>query len=387
MNISKTIKQIIKGGRFRENVITPTPWKKIATPSLRNDETAAYHHLAAATLQLSKLCGWEYQIEKNLLHCTCDYIDWLPEIKAGKEGLYELLSSIHPEEQEALQRKIKMALTKATGFDASVRKLNPEGKEIWVRIICHTRHNDGKPVSLQGTIQEITTQKRKELRRLKQSLMAQYQLLYRTQWEHENELGRIAVDLHENISQVLIVARNYLQTDLIELRTADSYQDKGIKIVEKAIHEIKGLYEKIETPPIHLLGLEGALIELLERFNQQSPTQLSLIVFDGSIERADELIKLTLIRLAKELLSNILHHAKAAEGWISLELVEKGIILTVKDDGIGFYPDKQQWRTGLCKAEIMTAVLGGRLQLNSSPGKGCDVVVEIPWSLRKLFTR
>ena len=211
------------------------------------------------------------------------------------------------------------------------------------------------------------------------------QLLQRAIWQQENELGRIAVNLHENISQVLIVARNYLKTDRTELMKENSKYERGIKIIEQAIEQIKELYAKIEVPPLQLLGLQGSLSELIEKYNQLTPTQFELSDYNEQIEEANEMVKLSLVRIAKELINNIGVHAQASDACISLELIDRGILLSVKDDGIGFYPDKKQWRGGLNKVEILTSQLRGHLQVHSTPGKGCEVLVALPWPRNDRF--
>lgn len=349
--------------------------------SLLENETTLKNN----TLRLAKIVGWEYRIAEDCLYYTPGIMDWLFENQPGQASLEELSKSTQALHQESLRRKINQAITSGIGFEAEIKKQTTQGKEKWVRVSCQTERSNGQIVKLIGAVQDITLEKKRELRALQQQLIIPYQLLQRSQWEHENELGRIAVEVHENISQVLIVARNYLQIDLIELTPADGKHERGIKIVEKAIHQLKELYERIDIPPLLLLGLEGALTELIERYNKQTPTQLMLTSYDETIEQTDELTKLTLIRLVKELLNNIRIHAQAVEAWVSLEKTEKGILLMVKDDGVGFYPDKKQWRSGLRRVEITSSMLGGELQINSSPGKGCDVIITLPFSSTRRF--
>ena len=380
MKFAERIKEFLAASHYSKS-------KKIGLGPLQKKESVgADQDLIHSTLQMARLCGWEYHIENSRLHYIPQKIEWLNiNTNDGSAQLDDLFRNSAAEEQESLKRKFKLAITKGVGFESEIRKQTDAGKEIWLRILCQVEEQGGQIIKLKGIVQDITSQKKKEIKRSKKSLLAHYQLVQRALWEHENELGRIAVDLHENISQVLIVARNYLQTDLVELPTEQSKHERGIRIVEKAIFQIKGLYEKIEIPPLSLLGLEGSLTELIDRYNQQLPTELILTEYDQLIEEADELIKLTLIRLVKELISNIRIHSKAAEGWISIELTDKGILLMVKDDGVGFYPDKKQWRTGLRRSEIMTSALGGQLALHSSPGKGCNVTIELPWARQTKF--
>jgi signal transduction histidine kinase len=378
MDFTTIIKQMINGQK-------PIRQKKISVASPKNSLPENETALENNTLRLAKIVGWEYRIAEDFLHYTPGIMDWLFVNQPGQASLDELSKSTQAVQQESLRKKISQAISSGIGFEAEIKKQTTQGKEKWVRVYCQTERSDGQIVKLIGAVQDITLEKKRELRALQQQLIMPYQLLQRSQWEHENELGRIAVEVHENISQVLIVARNYLQIDLIELTPANGKHKRGIKIVEKVIHQLKELYERIDIPPLLLLGLEGALTELIERYNRQTPTQLVLTAYDETIEQTDELTKLTLIRLVKELLNNIRIHAQAVEAWVSLEKNENGILLMVKDDGIGFYPDKKQWRAGLRRVEITSSMLGGKLQVNSSPGKGCDIIINLPFSSSRRF--
>ncbi len=378
MDFTTIIKQMINGQK-------PIRQKKISVASPKNSLPENETALENNTLRLAKIVGWEYRIAEDFLHYTPGIMDWLFVNQPGQASLDELSKSTQAVQQESLRKKISQAISSGIGFEAEIKKQTTQGKEKWVRVYCQTERSDGQIVKLIGAVQDITLEKKRELRALQQQLIMPYQLLQRSQWEHENELGRIAVEVHENISQVLIVARNYLQIDLIELTPANGKHKRGIKIVEKVIHQLKELYERIDIPPLLLLGLEGALTELIERYNRQTPTQLALTAYDETIEQTDELTKLTLIRLVKELLNNIRIHAQAVEAWVSLEKNENGILLMVKDDGIGFYPDKKQWRAGLRRVEITSSMLGGKLQVNSSPGKGCDIIINLPFSSSRRF--
>ena len=379
MEFSKFIKQMINGQKSNSN----EKLSRTTRPNkpLLNNEAALNNH----TLRLAKILGWEYLIAEDCLYYTPGIMDWLFVNEPGQASLDELSRSTQKLQQETLRTKINKAITNGIGFEAEIKKQTAQGEERWIRVSCYPERSNGHVIKLFGTAQDITLQKKKELRRVQQQLVVPHQLLQRSQWEHENELGRIAVEVHENISQVLIVARNYLQIDLIETSTEEPKLERGIKIVEKAIHQLKELYEKIDIPPLLLLGLEGALVELIERTNRQTSAQLVLTAYDETIEQTDELTKLTLIRLTKELLTNVRIHAQASEAWVSLEKTEKGILLMVKDDGIGFYSDKAQWRSGLRRAEITCNMLGGEIQVNSSPGKGCDVIVTLPFSAGRKY--
>jgi signal transduction histidine kinase len=382
MNFYQFAKQIVKGGN-NEPEEHPCTSKSAMGTSIQLREYQQAH----LTLRLSGIYGWEYDVTTDQLSTIPEQISHNNENATGFLLLEELYTSPFRQEQDSIRKKMKLALLRGVSFEHEIKKINAEGKESWLRFVCQAEQSAGKTIKLSGYFQDITAMKTNEMRRLNNKLRASQQLLQRAIWQQENELGRIAVDLHENISQVLIVARNYLQNERTEFVIENNKFERGINIIEQAIEQIKELYEKIEVPPLHLLGLQGAIAELIEKYNRITPTQFLLSDYNQEIEDADDILKLTLVRITKELINNICVHAQAAEAWVSLELIDRGIVLSVKDDGIGFYPDKKQWRGGLSRAEILAAQLKGRIQLQASPGKGCEVFIALPWSRKDRFQK
>jgi signal transduction histidine kinase len=382
MKFYQFAKQIIKGSN-NETEENPCISKSELVTSIQLRECQQ----ANLTLRLSGICGWEYDVTTDQLSTIPAQISHNNENATGFLLLEELYTSPFRQEQDSIRKKMKLALLRGVPFAQEIKKLNAEGKESWIRFVCQVEQRAGKTTKLSGYFQDITEMKTNEMRRLNNKLRVSQQLLNRALWQQENELGRIAVDLHENIAQALIVARNYLKTDRSIIPNENNKHDRGINIIEQAITQIKELYEKIEVPPLHLLGLQGALSEIIEKYNQITPTRFILSEYNEEIEDADDLVKQTLIRITKELINNICVHAQAAEAWVSLELIDRGIVLSVKDDGIGFYPDKKQWRGGLNRAEILAAQLKGRIQLQATPGKGCEILIALPWSRKDRFQK
>jgi signal transduction histidine kinase len=86
-----------------------------------------------------------------------------------------------------------------------------------------------------------------------------------------------------------------------------------------------------------------------------------------------------LYRLAQEALNNVVKHASAEHAWVELESGAGSIMLTVRDDGGGFEPThRRPGHLGLRTMEDRATRVGGRLAVESAPGKGTTVRVEVP---------
>ena len=97
----------------------------------------------------------------------------------------------------------------------------------------------------------------------------------------------------------------------------------------------------------------------------------------------DESLEVALYRIAEEALNNTLKHAQATSVVISLHAFDSRVILEISDDGIGFDPQDQGNRRqreagmGLQNMRERTAALGGQIEIQTRPGEGTTVKVEV----------
>jgi signal transduction histidine kinase len=91
-------------------------------------------------------------------------------------------------------------------------------------------------------------------------------------------------------------------------------------------------------------------------------------------------VELNLYRIVQELVSNIIKHAQAAEITIQLNRHANDLTLTVEDNGIGFEQEKVRGKKGVGLSTMQSRVgsLNGRVYIDSQPGRGTTVTVEIP---------
>jgi len=98
--------------------------------------------------------------------------------------------------------------------------------------------------------------------------------------------------------------------------------------------------------------------------------------FDNDTVDAD--IQTNLYRIVQEQLTNILKHAAASKVKISVRLTKKLIKLSISDDGKGFDPASLKDGIGLENIKRRAEMFSGKCKLKSSPGNGCELLVELP---------
>ncbi len=131
------------------------------------------------------------------------------------------------------------------------------------------------------------------------------------------------------------------------------------------------------------LGLVPALEWLTSDLTKQSGIAVDMAVL-GPVRRFPHELELILFRIAQEALRNMWKHSEASKVWLTVEFGDDKTVLTVKDNGKGFdLPERIEdlaiaGKLGLVGMQERAQLIGGRLTLQSEPGKGTTVTVEVP---------
>ena len=197
------------------------------------------------------------------------------------------------------------------------------------------------------------------------------------------ERNRLARDLHDSATQSLYgvtmfaeAAARLLTSGKIEL--AADHMRQVRETAQEALQEMRLLIFELRPPILEKAGLAAALQTRLETVEERSGLKTE---FD--VERIGDLsteIEEGLYRIAQEALNNVLKHARAHKVTVHLCRDQQNVTLEIIDDGIGFDPTLMRGKGGLGLRGIdeRAALLGGRLKVNSKPGHGTTLRVEVP---------
>jgi len=154
----------------------------------------------------------------------------------------------------------------------------------------------------------------------------------------EEERGRVARELHDGISQILVGIRYTLELARRRITRGDQRAgdnlDKGINSLSGAIQEVRRISHDLRPGVLDDLGLGPALKSLTSDFSTRTgiKTSFDTVVFRN---RLDPDAKIALFRVAQEALTNIERHAQATEVHLSLSGHRKGATLRITDNGRG----------------------------------------------------
>ena len=194
----------------------------------------------------------------------------------------------------------------------------------------------------------------------------------------EEERGRLARDLHDDIGQALTALK--IQVESLRVARGEAAQrarvDECVDMIQSTLERVRQLSLSLRPPQLDDLGLAAALRSHLDR---QARVAGLASHFDAA-EAPQELspdTETACFRVAQEAITNVLRHARARNLWVRLYQDNGRLALSVRDDGAGF--DVQAVRgLGLAGMEERTALVGGSLELRATPGKGTVVVAKFP---------
>lgn len=202
----------------------------------------------------------------------------------------------------------------------------------------------------------------------------------------ERERHRIASELHDHVSEFLVSSKIKLDAlrQSISGRELSKALDDICNYLSKALMETKLLASDLSSPVLYLLGFEKAAAEWLSEEIGKKHRIETEFEDDGQPKPLNDDIQVLLFRFLRELLTNVVTHAKAKKIKVALRKVSSQIQVCVEDNGIGFNPVEtlsmlgKSDKIGLFGIKEELQHIGGHLEIESAPGCGCKVTIFTP---------
>ncbi len=260
-----------------------------------------------------------------------------------------------------------MLFSKASLSDGKtheLRGIRKDGREFPVELSLLTWKFGGQPF-FTTIMRDITERKR-----------LQKEILDISGREHQ----RIGQDLHDGICQdlsAITLLANLLEKKLSKKSLKEAKDAEEIrKLITQALSKAKILAKGLLPVEFEAEGLMGALRELA--FNTQRLTQISCSMRSAKpVLVLNDTVAVHLYRIAQEAVHNALKHAKAKHIIISLSKTRGEIVLSVKDDGIGFKKDKKHRGLGLSIMYSRADTINATLQISKNDGGGTALVCSL----------
>ncbi|NLT67916.1 MAG: hypothetical protein GXX84_15040 [Acidobacteria bacterium] len=201
----------------------------------------------------------------------------------------------------------------------------------------------------------------------------------------ERERKRLAQAIHDDLQQLLVGAR-FCADSLLNGVKDPKLRESALQlneILNKAIESSRSLTFELSPPVLHDAGLARALHYLARRM--ESVHGLSVTVnADEQAEPEAEDLRVLLFQATRELLFNVVKHARAETAKVTMRKGKGNLVeIVVTDEGVGFDPGKadtedSQNGFGLFSIKGRLGLVGGRLEVSSTPGHGTNCTIVAP---------
>ena len=279
----------------------------------------------------------------------------------------------------AMEMQQKWLEGKTTSQRYELEIIRMDGTRAIIDVAIRLITENAQPVAVQATVRDIT-----EYKRFKENMQFYIAQITKAQ---EEERKRIARELHDDTAQVLgSLSRevdNFIRKKTSLLPDEVAFLRYLREQLNRGLQGVHRFSQDLRSPILDDLGLLPALRSLANEMKEYNRIDVELRVL-GSEKRFTPEVELLIFRIVQEALSNIRRHAEASRAWVVMEFAEGKTRLTISDNGQGFeLPGRlddlpRSGKLGLAGIQERVRLIGGTLELQSTPGKGTTLMVEIP---------
>jgi signal transduction histidine kinase len=197
----------------------------------------------------------------------------------------------------------------------------------------------------------------------------------------ENERRRLAHELHDDFGQRLTALRMKLQLSKLRPDQRTAAVDDCILMSEELLQDVRTFARGLRPPLLDEVGLGPALRALVEAHVDPAASLMTIDVPER-LPRLAPPIELAVYRVVQEAMANVVRHAEATRLSVAARIEDGVLAVWVIDNGRGFRPEQviaaEQSHLGLVSMRERAAFAGGRLEVESSPGRGTKLCLRVP---------
>lgn len=194
----------------------------------------------------------------------------------------------------------------------------------------------------------------------------------------EKERNAIGIELHDNVNQILVGTKVLLSVVREYPEKTDELIPNCIENISMAIQENRKIAHELVTPNLNNESLKQQIDRLAATMlkNAGINTYINHESLNEGLLTND--MKLTLYRVAQEQCTNIIKYAQAEQVIISMATKNDYLIMRIADDGVGMDQQQLTHGIGLKNMSSRLGVLGGTINIDTAPGQGFALEIELP---------
>lgn len=198
----------------------------------------------------------------------------------------------------------------------------------------------------------------------------------------EKERTRLASELHDNLGGTLAAVKMHignLQTNLQTTQYPEELLEKANTLISAAYKDVRNIAHARNSGVMAKDGLLPAVQKLARTLSNKDTLTIEVQDY-GLTKRLNNDLEITIFRIIQELVTNIVKHANASQASISLTQHQEELSIIVEDNGVGFIAKKLEVKNGMGLGSIERRVehLEGSMEVDSTPGRGTNILIDIP---------
>ncbi len=310
----------------------------------------AFNHRATEYILFSKV--QKFQIDQ----CIYNFVE-----ESRKEFFKEIINSALNGESTQYDRSYEIENGRTAWIDFSVTPVRENGK---IKGVCIAGRDVTEKKLMEQKILDYHVQEQKKITRA--IITAQ-----------EKERTHLGQELHDNINQILASTKLHLEMAACINEEMKKLMTYPIEMINLSIEEIRLLSNSLVTP-LKDIDLEELIRNLLSGLKQNT-TLKTRFSYSVSNKFLPNDLQLNIYRILQEQLTNIVKHAAAKSANVSIQTDNRIMSVVVEDDGKGFDVNKERKGIGISNMMNRIESFNGEVLIESSPGKGCKIVIKVPY--------
>lgn len=210
-------------------------------------------------------------------------------------------------------------------------------------------------------------------------------LLSKTIHVQEEERDRIAQDIHDGISQLIMGALYETQAAKVSLAERPEVAREKLQTAQETLKQVKTEMRRIVYDLHPAVLSTSGLVPALEAYIADYQTHTGIgcsFTTSGPIRRLTPQQERAVYRIVQEALHNVAQHAGADQVWVMLAFTPETLYVTVEDNGRGFdrrvIQNPSPGHVGLISMDERAQSVGGEVDISSQPGSGTRVILRVP---------
>jgi signal transduction histidine kinase len=302
-----------------------------------------------------------------------------------KDGVFQRAGAFFAETITPIEKTHRIARE----ANACLNRLNKSLRQRAVELAASNRRLRREIIQRRAAERALKKSERHYSELLQESRRMQEQLRHLSHQllsAQEEERKIISRELHDEIAQTL-TGINVQLADLkatagLDIKDLQTKITRTQRLVEKSVQIVHRFARELRPSVLDDLGLIPALHSFVKALSERTHIGVRLRIFAG-VEHLDSDIRTVIYRVVQESLTNVARHARASQVELCIEGLSDTVNMKIKDNGRSFSVErmlnaKRNNRLGLLGMRERVEMVGGRFHIESAPGKGTTVDVQIP---------